>query len=164
MATAWPGPGRFRCGVLTTDVPCRVICVLGRPCFGCRVWHIAGHRCKVVIAIVPITFLQHSFQNILIDACVLDSDSGLLQQVRLQGGPGVGGQEARRVRPLLPRASHRSSRLGGRPVRRRRSENSPFRSPRLLMYVSDSDWVDFVKVVHTLKQIPTIQEGIFKGF
>jgi len=32
-------------------------------------------------------------QNILIDACVLDSDSGLLQQVRVQwrcGGGGLG--------------------------------------------------------------------------
>lgn len=34
--------------------------------------------------------LNRSFQNILIDACVLDSDSGLLQQVRLPGMRGFG--------------------------------------------------------------------------
>ncbi|KAF6081343.1 general transcription factor IIH subunit 3 [Phyllostomus discolor] len=92
-------------------------------------------------------------QNILIDACVLDSDSGLLQQVCLRGGSVPVVRNMPCVRPLLLRASHRPSHLvRGGPLWCRGSENSQPSGPaRLPIYVSNSDLIDFVKVVHTLE-------------
>lgn len=52
--------------------------------FKTSIWHTVGSQNKMAAAvIIPVIFLECLLQNILIDACVLGSDSGLLQQVRV---------------------------------------------------------------------------------